>query len=52
VIADAATRQIVRAIKMPLSLPIVGDFSADGRIAFVSLGSERAIIALDLETGE
>jgi hypothetical protein len=51
-VGDVATRRIVRAIKMPLVLPIVGDFSPDSRIAFVSFGQERAVIALDIETGE
>ena len=50
-IGDVATRRIVRAIKMP-SMANVADFSPDSRIGFVSLARERAVIALDLETGE
>ena len=50
-IGDAETRRVVRVIQLP-SLPTIGDFSPDGRVAFVALGSAGVVIAVDLETGD
>jgi DNA-binding beta-propeller fold protein YncE len=52
VVADPETRRVVRVIRMPPTLPIAGDVSPDGRVAFVALGNDRAVIAVDLETGQ
>jgi DNA-binding beta-propeller fold protein YncE len=52
VVADPATRRVISTTHLPYDQPVLaGDVAPDGRVAFVALGGERAVIALDLQTG-
>ena len=49
-LADPKARRIIRTIGTPDGMTMVGDFSADSRIAFASLGDQREVIAIHLAT--
>jgi YVTN family beta-propeller protein len=52
-VADPATRRIERIIGTPHEPPVmVGEIAADGRTAIASVNEERALLALDLVSGE
>jgi DNA-binding beta-propeller fold protein YncE len=52
-VADPSARRIERIIATPHEPPVmVGEIAADGRTAVASVNEERAILALDLLSGE
>lgn len=52
-VADPVRRRIDHVIAAPHEPPVmVGEIAADGRTAFASVNEERALLALDLLTGE
>lgn len=53
VVADPAARRLDRVIATPHEPPVmVGEIGADGRTAVASVNAERALLALDLLSGE
>ena len=51
VVADPATRKVVRVIRADAGTFLVGEIAPDSRVAFAASGDAGRVVSLDLETG-